>query len=66
MAKTPYERRKVTEERKKAQGLTKKTYYLSQPHIDLIKEVKKQLADDNATNDDALAYILNYHQENAL
>lgn len=63
---TAYERRKVTEQRKKAQGLTKKSYYLGRDHIELIKTVKEQLSDDNATNDEALAYILNYYKQNAL
>lgn len=65
--KTAYERRKVTEERKKAQGLTKKSYYVSQADIDLIKDVKKELEEYSpTTNDEALSHILNFYRHNAL
>ena len=64
---TEYERRKVTEERKKAQGLTKKSYYVSQADIELIKEVKAELEEYSpTTNDEALSHILNFYRHNAL
>lgn len=66
--KTAYDRRKVTEERKKAEGYTKKTYYQSKQDIDLIKQVKESLSDqagDNKiTNDLALAHILQSYRDN--
>ncbi|PKF35494.1 hypothetical protein CW311_04180 [Acinetobacter proteolyticus] len=41
--KTEYERRLVTEERKKRLGLTKKNYYLSVADIELLRTTKLQL-----------------------
>lgn len=66
---TEYERRKVTEQRKKDLGLTKKTYYLSQEDIELIKSVKTMLEvsnDDKVTNDEAIEYIFSFYKQNAL
>ncbi len=67
-AMTAYERRKRMDERKKAQGYTRKSYYQHQTDIELIHQVREQLAakDDQATNEEALSYILDFYRKNAL
>lgn len=64
--RTDYDRRKVTERNKKAQGLIKKSYYLDQESLNIISDVKARLqkeknmtgSDEKATNDEALASII--------
>lgn len=65
---TAYERRKVTEQRKKAQGLTKKAYYQNQKDIELVSQVKEQLQNqgEDCTNDEAVAHIFDFYRKNAL
>lgn len=64
--RTAYERRKVTERNKKAQGLTKKSYYLDQESLNVISGVKAKLqrekimtgSEEKATNDEALSVLI--------
>lgn len=65
---TNYERRKRLDERKKARGLTRKSYYQSQQDIEVVMKVKEQLAaqHDQATNEDALSHIISHYRETAL
>lgn len=67
MAQTDYQRRKLLEERKNAQGLFRRSYYQDQDTIDLINQVKAEISESTgqtATNDMAMASIIAFYRLN--